>query len=98
MRRRCAAIFATIIAKRKAAGKKRSFGCVPLPMWRYRPRAKLHELKIDLKHGLRVYRRRSLSAVLAVAALGLAIGASTGVFSVLNALLLRNLPSPNRRS
>lgn len=51
-----------------------------------------HELTSDLKHGVQVYRRRWLSALLAVAALGLAIGASTGVFSVLNALLLRDLP------
>jgi len=56
------------------------------------PAEVFHELALDLKHGLRVYRRRSLSAVLAVIALGLAIGASTGVFSVLNALLLRELP------
>lgn len=56
------------------------------------PTEALHELTLDLKHGLRVYRRNSLSAVLAVVALGLAIGASTGVFSVLNALLLRDLP------
>ena len=53
------------------------------------------ELALDLKHGFRVYRRRSLSTVLAVIALGLAIGASTGVFSVLNALLLRDLPFSN---
>src|ERR687887_235107 len=52
----------------------------------------LRELKQDLKHSVRVYRRRSFSATLAVAALALAIGASTGVFSVLNALLLRSLP------
>ena len=50
------------------------------------------ELKQDLKHGVRVYRRRSFSAALAVAALALAIGASTGVFSALNALLIRTLP------
>jgi predicted permease len=46
----------------------------------------------DLRYSLRVYRGRSLSAILAVAALALAIGASTGVFSVVNALLLRTLP------
>jgi len=50
------------------------------------------ELWLDLKHSMRVYGKRPLMAVLAVAALGLAIGASTGVFSVLNALLLRSLP------
>src|SRR5665811_831737 len=49
------------------------------------PAELFRELALDLKHGFRVYRRRSLSTVLAVIALGLAIGASTGVFSVLNA-------------
>jgi len=45
------------------------------------------ELGQDLRYAGRVYRRRSLATVLA-----LAIGASTGVFSVVNALLLRSLP------
>jgi predicted permease len=52
----------------------------------------LRELRQDLAHAFRVYRGRSLSAIMAVVALGLAIGASTGVFSVLNALLVRSLP------
>jgi predicted permease len=52
----------------------------------------VRELSQDLRYSLRLYRSRSFSAALAVAALGLAIGASTGVFSVLNALLLRGLP------
>lgn len=52
----------------------------------------LSELRLDLKHAIRVYRSRFLSTALAVIALGLAIGASTGIFSVLNALLLRSLP------
>jgi len=50
------------------------------------------ELKQDLKYTLRIYRGRATGPVAAVIALGLAIGASTGVFSVLNALLLRGLP------
>src|SRR5262245_31932787 len=50
------------------------------------------EISRDLKYSLRVYRRRSLSAIFAVAALALAIGTSTAVFSVLNALLFRSLP------
>src|SRR5437870_683459 len=50
------------------------------------------ELGQDFKHALRVYRRRSLPAIVAVCALALAIGASTGIFSVLNALLVRSLP------
>lgn len=56
------------------------------------PGQALGELRLDLKHGIRAYRSRWVSTTLAVAALGLAIGASTGVFSVLNALLLRELP------
>ena len=56
------------------------------------PAELLREVTRDLKHGLRVYRGRSITAVLAVAALGLALGTSTGIFSVLNALLIRSLP------
>ena len=56
------------------------------------PRQTLSELRLDLRHAARIYRSRSASMALAVLALALAIGASTGVFSVLNALLLRSLP------
>jgi len=56
------------------------------------PREVFRELILDLKHSIRVYRSRSTSTGLAVIALALALGASTGVFSVLNALLLRSLP------
>ncbi len=50
------------------------------------------EVGQDLRYALRMYWRRSLATVLALAALALAIGTSTGVFSVVNALLLRGLP------
>lgn len=50
------------------------------------------ELWQDLHFAVRVYRRQSLATVLALAALALAIGATTGIFSVLNALLIRSLP------
>jgi predicted permease len=56
------------------------------------PRELAHELGQDLHFALRVYRRRPLSAFLAIGALALAIGVSTGVFSVASALLLRSLP------
>ena len=52
----------------------------------------LHELQQDLRYAARIYRRRSFATVLAFTALTLAIGATTGIFSVLNALLLRSLP------
>jgi predicted permease len=59
------------------------------------PGQMVHELTLDLKHASRVYRKRWSTTLLVVIALGLAIGASTGVFSVLNALLLRSLPFSN---
>ena len=50
------------------------------------------EVAEDLRYAARVYRKRSLSTILALSALALAIGATTGVFSVVNALLIRSLP------
>ena len=52
----------------------------------------LRELRQDIAYAVRVYRRRSVAAGLALVALALAIGATTGVFSVVNAVLLRGLP------
>jgi putative ABC transport system permease protein len=56
------------------------------------PKELARELGQDLHFAIRVYRRRPFGALLAVAALALAIGVSTGVFSVASALLLRSLP------
>ena len=56
------------------------------------PRELVHELNQDLHFAIRVYRKRPLSAALAIGALALAIGVSTGVFSIASALLLRTLP------
>jgi putative ABC transport system permease protein len=56
------------------------------------PRELGRELGQDLRFGLRVYGRRPMSAAIAIVTLALAIGASTGVFSVTSALLLRRLP------
>jgi len=46
----------------------------------------------DARHTLRLWRRRPLHTAFALAVLTIAIGANTGIFSVLNALLLRSLP------
>ncbi len=56
------------------------------------PRQTFSEMKVDIRQGLRAYRRRFFSMTLALVALALAIGVSTGVFGVMNALLLRSLP------
>lgn len=56
------------------------------------PRQLAVEFGRDSRHALRLWAKRPLHMGLAAAALGLAIGANTGVFSVVNALLLRSLP------
>ena len=56
------------------------------------PAEMARELGQDVRYAVRVYRRRTLVTTLALSALALAIGATTGVFSVLNAVLFRGLP------
>jgi predicted permease len=46
----------------------------------------------DLKFTIRLWATRPWQAALAITALAIGIGANTGVFSVVNALLLRSLP------
>ncbi|HXR76867.1 MAG TPA: ABC transporter permease [Bryobacteraceae bacterium] len=50
------------------------------------------EIGRDSRHALRLWAKRPWQTGFAVIALGVAIGANTGVFSVVNALLLRSLP------
>jgi putative ABC transport system permease protein len=51
-----------------------------------------HELRQDLSHSLRVYARRPFVMTFTLAILALAIGGATGVFSVVNAVLIKSLP------
>jgi putative ABC transport system permease protein len=51
-----------------------------------------HELKQDLSHSLRVHARRPFVMTFTIAILALAIGGATGVFSVVNAVLIKSLP------
>ena len=51
----------------------------------------------DLKYTLRLWTCRPWHAGFAIAALAIGIGANTGVFSVVNALLLRSLPFQRAR-
>lgn len=56
------------------------------------PEQLAREVGQDTRHAVRVWRRRPLHTSFAVLALAVGIGANTGVFSVLNAILLRSLP------
>jgi putative ABC transport system permease protein len=56
------------------------------------PQQLRREIGQDSRHALRLWRRRPLHTAFTVAVLAIAIGANTGVFSVLNALVLRSLP------
>jgi putative ABC transport system permease protein len=56
------------------------------------PRQLASELSQDTRHTLRLWARHPGPTAFAILALAIGIGANTGVFSVVNALLLRSLP------
>ena len=55
----------------------------------------LDDLVRDLRFGLRVLTRSPLFSLVAIASLAIGIGGAASVFTVMNAVLLRNLPVPN---
>jgi len=54
------------------------------------------EVAQDVRHTLRLWASRPGHIGFAIAALAVGTGANTGVFSVVNALLLRSLPFTNQ--
>ena len=55
----------------------------------------LESIAADLRYALRQFRKAPVFAVTAILTLALGIGATTSIFSAMNAIVLRSLPVPN---
>src|SRR5688572_11568407 len=77
---------------RSTSGLTRFWGATLRDFVRSMPAQFAREIAQDTRHAFRLWLRRPLHTAFALVVLTIAIGANTGVFSVLNALLLRSLP------
>lgn len=74
---------------------RRAFGSIVDAAWLRRQFTRDSELVHDIRHGFRVLRSRPAFSLLAILVLALGIGSTTAIFSVGDAMLLRDLPYPN---
>jgi predicted permease len=74
---------------------RRSAGSVFDAAWLRRQFTRDSDLVHDVRHAWRLYRRSPAGVGLVIILLGIGIGASTAVFSAVDAILLRPLPFPD---
>lgn len=74
---------------------RRSAGALVHALWLRNQEWSLDLMGQDLRYALRIFRRRPLFAAVIVATIGLGVGTTTAMFSVIDGILLRPLPFPD---